>query len=852
MVPYCLPTAAHGIVQSLPIPVQSQSATIVPSLRQPHSHPYRKLSFGSHPCRHRALPYSAKALADHHSPRPETSSLHQTMAEGAKDPIVRFTVALCYKVLKSLRRGRLPKSADLEAALRSCALCYDLFARKEEAPLGDPTAALAVNIASPGERAPPGDLNDLDRELDRGAGAAAVDDDAGPDDDSRDEQVPANNLNSSADPTNPPLPMTSQGSTSSLVHVNAAFSRLANGDSSSSSSSSSSNHDSDAIAHPPLMRCTHSSYWNLHNLVDANHSPILAIATPLPEHLSESNILVPWTNGWGVDKISFRRNIMSGDHDRNILSLSILSGRRSYSQQPPTLKLISQQKQTPRLPPELLSQIFSHFASPPRIPEDQLTLASCCRVSKSWYGPAAAELWRDPLLPTASSIGRLVIGGTLASAHLSRRRGAGQIHPGTRLIKMDLSGVELRDKESARALLRALWRGTRCVDLQDLRLRADHVQQATLQRFFRSCPKLEILYLRGGVKRRHGWSEASIAELRAGFARLHTLTLERIEGRESGREVCELVASSVGTNLKWLDLWGTGIGDGFLAQIALKCPNLGGIWLGQCDAISDNGIEALARGCPKLRILAAAVLPRIADHGVTDAGLEVIIASCPRLSVLDLSMTRCTAATIWALARANPPPEVAVVPPLRSLWMCMPSGPRTTEHRASTSRALCTLLERRGGGLRDLSIAGLGCVDPHLVNAIARYAPCLERLNLGVVSASVGEEHIRSIIASCTKLETLIARIDLTVHLVNGLDAANGNGNVNGALVAVNNNIGANNNNGGIIINGGIADNHHTRPQPFALLDRAGWKGSREEFWISRPCGWRSDDDYFRNASRHW
>lgn len=113
--------------------------------------------------------------------------------------------------------------------------------------------------------------------------------------------------------------------------------------------------------------------------------------------------------------------------------------------------------------------------------------------------------------------------------------------------------------------------------------------------------------------------------------------------------VAALVAktSVIGTQLRALNLWNLHrITDDGLVALASGCPLLRTLVLLNCHKISDYGIAAIASGCPKLDSLDLYACDR-----VTDAGVVYISRNCYNLTNIDLG--RCHRITPKGLEAAG-------------------------------------------------------------------------------------------------------------------------------------------------------------------------------------------------------
>ena len=73
---------------------------------------------------------------------------------------------------------------------------------------------------------------------------------------------------------------------------------------------------------------------------------------------------------------------------------------------------------------------------------------------------------------------------------------------------------------------------------------------------------------------------------------------------------------------------------GGIKQLAVDCPDLNHLDLGDCMQVRDAWIEPLAAGCPDLNHLNIS-LNRWGSKQVTDVGIERLAARCPNLNHLE-------------------------------------------------------------------------------------------------------------------------------------------------------------------------------------------------------------------------
>lgn len=88
-------------------------------------------------------------------------------------------------------------------------------------------------------------------------------------------------------------------------------------------------------------------------------------------------------------------------------------------------------------------------------------------------------------------------------------------------------------------------------------------------------------------------------------------------------------------NLKYMDLDQVTVTDALLKTLAVWCPQLTYLNVFESFDITDLGIIALAKGCPKLSSL------NLSGCNITDAAVKALLENCKNLSKLDIDFDFC-------------------------------------------------------------------------------------------------------------------------------------------------------------------------------------------------------------------
>nr|XP_032818828.1 F-box/LRR-repeat protein 7-like isoform X1 [Petromyzon marinus] len=187
--------------------------------------------------------------------------------------------------------------------------------------------------------------------------------------------------------------------------------------------------------------------------------------------------------------------------------------------------------------------------------------------------------------------------------------------------------------------------------------------------------------------------------------------------------------------LRHLDMSGcSGLTDEGLLAVARHCPRLARLYLRRCPGVADGGLRALARHCTALRELSLCDCPTATDAGLRD----VAAALGPRLRYLSLAhCERVTDVTLRCLGRRCP-------------------GLRYLNARGClgvTDRGL----ESLGRGcprLRSLDVGRCPLVTDVGLEVLARGCPGLKRLGLKGCEG-VSERGLRGVALCCPGLQLL-------------------------------------------------------------------------------------------------
>eukprot|EP00899_Mesostigma_viride_P019793 jgi/Mesvir1/27815/Mv07495-RA.1 len=199
-----------------------------------------------------------------------------------------------------------------------------------------------------------------------------------------------------------------------------------------------------------------------------------------------------------------------------------------------------------------------------------------------------------------------------------------------------------------------------------------------------------------------------------------------------------------------------------LRQVGDKCRRLRALDLERCGGVTDEGIIAVAAGCPELEHLnmaccnvtdasVSAIAARCARlkflkvagcAGVSDASITLLASRCPLLEYLEVSGCRAvTDASITLLARS--------CPNLRCLLLGK-EGPGVTDASIEAVARGCPYLEY-------LDVAGSRGVTDRSITAVARECPRLRHLSVSHC-LYVTDEGVTALAQGCPQLELLDVR----------------------------------------------------------------------------------------------
>eukprot|EP00899_Mesostigma_viride_P023985 jgi/Mesvir1/4771/Mv22187-RA.1 len=199
--------------------------------------------------------------------------------------------------------------------------------------------------------------------------------------------------------------------------------------------------------------------------------------------------------------------------------------------------------------------------------------------------------------------------------------------------------------------------------------------------------------------------------------------------------------------------------DSTLVEIARRCPQLEALDVDYSE-VTDEGVAALAHGCPLLRRLVlpkrvtsssikevaqhCPLLEHLGIHSISDAMLESLAAHCPRLQRLEgRECERVTDAGISALAAKCTGLHRLNVP-----------GADVSDVGMTAVASHCT-------GLEHLNVAGCGRVTDASISLVARSCRQLRHLSIAGCSQVTGAS-ITLVVESCPLLrELLIGRTRL-------------------------------------------------------------------------------------------
>jgi hypothetical protein len=169
--------------------------------------------------------------------------------------------------------------------------------------------------------------------------------------------------------------------------------------------------------------------------------------------------------------------------------------------------------------------------------------------------------------------------------------------------------------------------------------------------------------------------------------------------------------------------------DSGLQYVAEHCPRLEELFILWGSQFTDAMLFALSQHCHKLHTLI------VSCRNMTCTGLEAIAAGCPLLRVLSLYSCKGMGPAVTAIARN--------CPLLQIIYMCGEDLPAEAVHAlAEGCRLLEEVLLPLGKAIGDIEI-----------NALVRSCPRLLRLSL--LRTSVTAEGLRAVRDHCSKLEAI-------------------------------------------------------------------------------------------------
>ncbi|KAJ3056304.1 hypothetical protein HK097_007404 [Rhizophlyctis rosea] len=427
----------------------------------------------------------------------------------------------------------------------------------------------------------------------------------------------------------------------------------------------------------------------------------------------------------------------------------------------------------------------------------QETLLACARVSRRWKASALPVLWRDPHVGQSKLlVDKVILGSRLSAVHAESKGKSGlstvgleenggrheepngQSAPAEPWLGLFVQRLDLRDihlvEPADTSLLRIL--ADTFPNLRTLRLKVGRFCESTLNYIFTKCPRIHTFSLKGSAfqgmerprdilslvdddmvvdgggrsvreRKQRTWTMKTAAAVAEGVKRLKALDLYNVI-YEDGSAFYSLIESSVGPNLQFINLGRTWVADKIVTSIASKCPNLRGVWLEENIGLSDAAIAVLAAKCPNLETVKLRNCV-----GLTDVSVRELALKCRNLKALGISYSRCTDASLYALAEYSTN--------LHTLFM--------NDLPLEDEDSVLAFLTRRGRKLKTLGMCQCEVVSDRSIRMISEMCPNLEELDIQQCGDSSGsgepirEESLERVIGRCRKLKTLV------VHEVDGL-----------------------------------------------------------------------------------
>jgi hypothetical protein len=193
-----------------------------------------------------------------------------------------------------------------------------------------------------------------------------------------------------------------------------------------------------------------------------------------------------------------------------------------------------------------------------------------------------------------------------------------------------------------------------------------------------------------------------------------------------------IIAATLCSQLRHLDLHNTALTDAGLCRIAQNCQHLHHLDIGCCDELSDVGIFALAEYSPQLEHL------YVAELDLTDTALTALARSCHQLRVLTIGRnSNITDASVHAIA--------AGCPFLESL--CIPLCGNISDDSIAALAKGCA-------HLRQLYLGSMPAVTDIALTALATH--CSELTDLWVSCCSrITDAGVLQVVEKCAQLQCI-------------------------------------------------------------------------------------------------
>ena len=256
----------------------------------------------------------------------------------------------------------------------------------------------------------------------------------------------------------------------------------------------------------------------------------------------------------------------------------------------------------------------------------------------------------------------------------------------------------------------------------------------SIQAIARGCPKLQTISIYDGYE----LSNESVTYLAESCKELRSILLRRCDLVADG--AIRAIANSC-PDLEKLDLGGLLSGRGYISRITdesfiivgQKCSKLVDISIAY-NSVTDIGIAALSRGCPKLQSFSVDNCPSISDAGITALSYR-----CKELRTINL--TNCRRISDDCLFRI-----AELCPELTSFNL---SG------SAAVTNAGVSCIARGCEKLTSITIENCSQIDDNALIAIGSCCPNLLVMTIASYSLILSDRGLIAIACGCPALERL-------------------------------------------------------------------------------------------------